>query len=316
MQISSETQVEMYNYLLNDRISGNNFIDSNSQDFLINSIKLLAKKLNGRAELFIRKANLRMDGDTLKMGSNYICSSNHLIYYVLNNIGGCSSLLKQLGETEQINKLLHSVFIRIPVEFEAVPESNSSTGRGKMIKLCKLYMSEKEMEITSKKKSEDKDFIAKESALAEKSLRKYSSELKNEIVVQPNNIKSRLDNALALKSDIILNYGDRAVIIDIKVYSSISTRDDGILFYKYNTNRYQVNSYIGAYLNKNSTISKTSGLIIHIVNHELYEKNKELQGADLTIETDRPIRLFLIEDKGLDSIFVDYSKIVESTLLN
>lgn len=316
MQISSETQVAMYNYLLNDRISGNNFIDSNSQDFLINSIKLLAKKLNGRAELFIRKANLRMDEDTLKMGSNYICSSNHLIYYVLNNIGGCSSLLKQLGETEQINKLLHSVFIKIPVEFEAVPESNSSTGRGKMIKLCKLYMSEKEMEITSKKKSEDKDFIAKESALAEKSLRKYSSELKNEIVVQPNNIKSRLDNALALKSDIILNYGDRAVIIDIKVYSSISTRDDGILFYKYNTNRYQVNSYIGAYLNKNSTISKTSGLIIHIVNHELYEKNKELQGADLTIETDRPIRLFLIEDKGLDSIFVDYSKIVESTLLN
>lgn len=315
MQISSETQVAMYNYLLSGKISGDNFIDSNSQDFLINSIKLLAKKLNGRAELFIRKANLRMDGDTLKMGSNYICSSNHLIYYVLNNIGGCSSLLKQLGETEQINKLLHSVFTKIPVEFEAVPES-SSTSRGKMIRLCKLYMSEKEMEITSKKKSEDKDFIAKESALAEKSLRKYSSELENGIAVQSNNIKSRLENALALKSDIILNYGDGAVIIDIKVYSSISTRDDGILFYKYNTNRYQVNSYIGAYLNKNSTISKTSGLIIHIVNHELYEKNKELQGADLTIETDRPIRLFLIEDKGLDSIFADYRKIVESTLFD
>ncbi len=316
MQISSETQIEMYNYLISGNIAGNKFVNSNSQNFLSNSIKLLAKKLNSRAELFIRKANLRMDGDTLKMGSNYICSSNHLIYYVLNDIGGCSSLLKQLGETEQINKLLHNMFTKMPNDFESVPESSSSAGRSKMIKLCKLYLSEKEMEITAKRKCEDRDFLAKESTLAEKTLRKYSYELGNGIQVQPNNVKGRLVSALALRTDIILKCENRVLLIDIKVYSSISTKEDGTIFYKYNTNRYQVNSYIGAYLNKNSNISEISGLIIHIVNHELFEKNKELQGADMTIELDRPMKLFLIEDNGLDSIFADYRKIIENALLN
>ena len=45
MQISSETQVQMYNYLLNNKVAGNNVVDSNSQDFISNSIKILAKKL-------------------------------------------------------------------------------------------------------------------------------------------------------------------------------------------------------------------------------------------------------------------------------
>ena len=322
MQISTQTQVEMYNYLLNNKVAGNNIIDSNSQDFLSNSIKMLAKKLSGRAELFLRKPIMQMDNEILKMRSNYMCSSNHLIYYVLNEIDGCKRFLNQLGEvgddkeSELLNKKLATVFSQKPEDYEKISEDGGTVGRRKLIKLCKLYLAEKEFIIASKKKSDDKDFLARESTLAEKSLRKYSYELKNNIKVQGNKVLERLEHAMAMYTDIILCKEDRALIIDIKVYASFSENSHGKLMYNKGNNRYQVNSYIGAYLSKNKNISKISGLLIHIVNHDLYEKNKELQGADLTTEPDRPIRLYLIEDKGIDNIFADYRKIIEETLLN
>lgn len=318
MQISSETQVQMYNYLLNNKVAGNNVVDSNSQDFISNSIKILAKKLSSRAELFLRKPIMRMDGDILKMRSNYMCASNHLIFYVLNDMGGCKHLLSQLDYEEEgkESRRLEEEFRKEPVDYDKIPENGGSAGRCKLVKLCKLYTSEKEFIIASKKKSDDRDFLAKESTLAEKSLRKNSFELGQNIKVQPNKVLGRLDHAMALNTDIILCKEDRAVIIDIKVYSSFSENSHGELIYNKNNNRYQVNSYIGAYVSKNRNITKISGLLIHIVNHELYEKNKELQGADLTTEPDRPIHLYLIEDRGLDNIFADYRKIVEDTLLS
>jgi len=43
-------------------------------------------------------------------------------------------------------------------------------------------------------------------------------------------------------------------------------------------------------------------------------KYGELQGADITIENDRPMKLWLIEDKGLDYIFREYDRLIENIL--
>jgi hypothetical protein len=43
-------------------------------------------------------------------------------------------------------------------------------------------------------------------------------------------------------------------------------------------------------------------------------KYGDLQGADITIENDRPMKLWLIEDKGLDYILNEYSKLLESII--
>ena len=315
MQISSKTQIEMYNYLISNKIVGIDFGVSNSQEFLINAIKVLAKILNSRTELFVKKAIVELNSENLSVRENCWCSSNHLIYYVLNDIKGCKGLLKPITENNSNKDSLH-IYEEFPDGYMGLPENSGSVGRGKLIKLCKMYLSEKEIEITSKKKGVDQTFLAKESELAEKALHKYSQQLGNHIKVQGNNLLPRLNNAYALKSDIILKCGDKAIVVDIKVYSSISEKEKEKLLYKYNSNRYQVNSYIGAYKNKDKTVNEVSGLIVHIVNHELYEKNKEINGAELTIEPDRPMKLLLIEDRGLEQIFADYTEIINKELFN
>ena len=42
-----------------------------------------------------------------------------------------------------------------------------------------------------------------------------------------------------------------------------------------------------------------------------YEESKEANYTDLTIESNRPMKLWLIEDKGLDYILKEYNKLIE-----
>ena len=56
------------------------------------------------------------------------------------------------------------------------------------------------------------------------------------------------------------------------------------------------------------------GILLHFANEELFNKNEIMHGKIATIEPGRPIHLYLIEDKGWESIKANYRKIIEKIL--
>lgn len=305
MVISIETQKEMYRYILSDKKTNIRNIDSNIQEFLRLTIKELAKKLYLRAELYIGKAQLQLDeNNEIVRKKNYKCESNKLIYDTLHEIK---------NGTDFANKDIEKQLQEIDIEdYEFIPESGTAD-RKKLIKSCILYYQHKEIIEVSKGKSTEEYDIVKESWLAEQCLGKYSiHELGLELKAksQPKYYGGG-KYAQVLKPDIQLYDKDNLVVIDVKVYKNIHIYSHGQLKYGSNTNRFQVNSYIGKCLDKYHR-DNVQGIILHIVNSDIMNKYGELQGADITIENDRHMKLWLIEDKGLDYILNEYSRLIQS----
>ena len=183
----------------------------------------------------------------------------------------------------------------------------------KLIKSCILYYQHKEITEVSKGKSTEEYDIIKESWLAEQCLGKYSIndlDYRLKVKSQPKYYGGG-KYAQVLKPDIQLYDKDNLLIIDVKVYKNIHTYSHGQIKYGSNANRFQVNSYMGKCSNKYHR-DNVQGVILHIVNSDIMNKYGELQGADITIENDRPMKLWLIEDKGLDYIFNEYNRLIES----
>lgn len=303
MVLTPKTQIEMYEYLSNKGTSGVISVDSDSNEFLTSAIKKLATKVNRVCNLFNRQALIK-DG---KMELDYNSDSNHLIYYVLNNIGGCAMLLKEINTYKKaINN-----FKKIPKDIKYVRDTNNKL-RDRLINLCKLYLDNQEYEIASKKKCTDIEFISKESWLAEKCLHTYS---KKHFAIFGNLLRHRTAISYALRSDIVIEGAVKTIIVDVKVYSNIVSKDDKL--YISNNNKNQINSYIGAYLSKtNHKNNNVEGIVLHIVSSEQYEKAKHLNGGDLSVEDDRKLSLYIIEDKGLNYILDTYKEIIETRLVD
>lgn len=312
--ISPSTQIEMYKYLAKHKESGVREIDTDSNDFITSAIKDSAIRLSKSNNLFIKTAEIKSEGNKVKINSKYNSKSNHIIYYALHNIGGCNKLLEQVNK----EKHLAITFKNIPENYEDIIE-NSGKLRNKLIHLCKIYLNSKEYEIASQINCTDKEFMAKESWLAEASLHKYTKEYSEEIGydVIGNLLRGRNKYTYALKSDIIIEDILKTIIIDVKVYSNIISKDG---LYISNANRYQVNSYIGAYLDREAKKgkeieeNKVEGILLHIVDNAQYEKVKQMNGANLSVEDGRKLTLYIIEDKGLNYIFDEYSKILDKHL--
>lgn len=303
MVISSSTQVEMYNYLAENKESNIREIDNDSNDLISNSIKILATKLSRLSTLFVSTTIIRNDGKRALITKNFKAETNHLIYYVLYNIGGCEAILKEVGK----NKALTDNFKELPIDYSNLKDIGNKL-RNKLINLCKLYLDNKEYGLAAKDKTDDKGFLVKESWLAEAVLHKYTGELGYKLL--DNNIRARTEATMGLRTDILIEHPLKYIIGDIKIYSNLITKT-GV--YAINENINQVNTYVGVCKNKYSA-DIVEGIIIHIVSSEQYEKCKHLSGLEIGFENTRSIKIYIIEDKGLDYIFSEYKKIIEDNL--
>ena len=305
MKLSPQTQLDMYSYIQSDKFSSLKITEGNIKDFLINEIKNIIPALYRKAGLFEKITYNKSIEGRLNIITNYNCLSNQLICYVLNDTKLYTNLLRRYDIP---------ILANLTKNIKSIPESGSNA-RIHLIKLCKMYLQYQQLEITSKEKEDTIGKLEKESTLAELTLHRYSQ--KELSFTVPNKIvKKAYGFAQSLKTDIILESPtlNKTLIIDVKVYKKITDKDESNTErYAHNHNRFQLNSYIGAYLENHANM-EVQGIILHLVSPELWEKTKGLDGANLTIESDRPIHLHIIPDNGLESIFNDYTKIVNNYL--
>lgn len=311
MVISIDTQKEMYEYILSGKILRDNYIDSNFQIFITEQIKYLSKKLYLRTELYIGKMQLELDNNNkLKRKKNYKCNSNKLIFDTLHSIENCNDFT-----TEDIKKQLSGLN---SVNYTEVIE-NGSKDRRRLIKLCKLYLQNKEIKLKTENKSSEEYELEKECFLAETALCVYSVDeldLGLETYVQKT-FSTGKKFAQQLKPDIIFIGKNKALVIDVKVYTNVETQHYDKRVYISNNNRFQLNTYIGKVKKQLCREGiEVHGIMLHIINEDIWDKSNDMQCTDLTMEDDRPIKLFMIQDKGLAYILQEYHKIVKDFFNN
>lgn len=313
--ISKQTQLDMYRYLLSDKGIGYNIVDSDTQEYIIHTIKDISRKLRARCELYIRKSVIRRDennGYRVKITSKFKFKSNRLIYDVL----------KQIGEEQNINTE-YSKQISQMCELTDIDETAElgATLRKKLVKLCKIYLSLHELENMSSE-HEDTYLMYKESWLCEQAISKFVQERypkHSASQVQFRADKIKQPYVSVLKPDLVVWGDNKAVLIDIKVYSKIFTRNPYNKKreqYISNTNRYQVNSYIGKVLESHREYSDRPiiGVLMHITNDETYNTYSHANGTDLSVENERQMRLSLIHDNGMEGIFQQVQEEIQKFL--
>ena len=311
MIISAETQQEMYTYLAKQSLKNVCAVDSNLSEIIDYQIKVLAQKLYNRSELFVRKSLFiyKEEEEKIEAEHGLVSASNVLIYNTLEHIKGCKRFLINTNKVD-----MHDI------DYSTVIESGSPD-RIELIRLCKKFMQHKELSAkkTSNTKDEFKVKMAEEGTLTDRTIGMYTMEIQKEypqmeeIFVQKH-LKSEHKLMQDLVPDIVIVTSDKIYVIDVKVRKNIASANEHHPFaYAENSNRFQINSYMGAYkfLYPNKAVE---GILLHFANEELYTKNEIMQGKTASIESDRPIHLYLIEDRGLDNIFTDYRKIIENIL--
>lgn len=304
MIISIQTQKAMYDYILESKTMGEEITNRGLGDVISFMITELAKRLYLRSELYIGKIIIHKDSAyKLSKEKNYKCISNQLIYYVLTNIPKSVTYA-----TDRIKKQLE---LKYSEDFMKVKE-NGTKERKKLLNLCKLYLANRDIEFVYKSKDKKEYSMAKEYFLAEATLGKYSKEIFDGIakVYTQKTLKNGTATTLGLRSDIIIQFEDIVIIIDVKVYNKIGVTYYNNYVYGSNENRFQLNSYLGAYKDKYGNKDKVVGIVLHIVNQSLWDQNKQMQGSKLTIEDDRLIYLWMIQDNGLNYVLEQYKEII------
>lgn len=296
MVLSYKTQQEMYDY-----ISGTSHLsvkDANTETELLKLMIIdLISYLNRRNELFTCRIRIE-EGDNFREQAlykykNFKNLSNALIYRVIKQLGIKISLKEDNCslEREKISRQLEGFELD---NIDEVPESGSNK-RKELIKYCKLYLENLDMD--SGNRGNDIE-LAKESFLFERAMAKYCKELFKgcgaRVLVQKSFKNGSLvaDN---IKPDIIIIKDRTLIVIDCKVYDKILIKNKkGIEIYGYNSNRFQVNSYLGKCLQEYK-VDNCIGILLHAAkdcDEHKYQEN------DLTIEDDRPIKLMVIKDAG------------------
>ena len=317
MVLTAETQYQMYDYILSGKLTDSKQAISNYSNFLVLEIKRLSKRLYHRAELYKGKSIINVgENGEFNSSKNYKCWSNIVIYKTLHDIKNITKydnneIRSQLGNYERCE--LCNI-----CNIDSIKETGSRDKK-RLIRACKLYQQHIDICKNAKDKDNGKYELTRESFLAEESLARFSKDNFANVYSQ-HQYREKEKYAQTIIPDIIIKNPDKLIVIDCKVYKKIHTFSHGQLKYISNGNRFQVNSYIGRclqddYDNKNIPVQ---GIILHIVNKETMEKYKELNGTDLTIESDRPMRLWLIEDKGgengLKYIFEEYKRLIENII--
>ena len=313
MVIRFETQHKMYLYILSSSKIG---VEDKPKDLLNgllkHKIKRAASKLDKQNKLFIKKAEVyreltedKLTGakkQVLKIHKNYRYKSNYLIFDTLESTGICNSLVvKHKSKIQKHSKI---------IDIDDIKESGSDL-RKKLISLCKQYNKGIDLIVNSKTKTKEYYELKKEYTLAEEAIGKfikeeYFKDSVNIVVEYQGKFKGKYEHDGKIKPDIFIidHTNNKIIVIDVKVYATVGYKSNKKRIYKENSNRFQINSYMGKIKQEinNATGYDIKGILLHIVNDELWEENKSMQGTQLTIEEDRPIILYMVRDTGIDGL--------------
>ena len=313
MIISAETQYEMYIYLAKQSLKNMSVDDSNLSEIINYQIKILAQKLFNRSELFVKKPLFfyKEEEEKIDAGKELVSKSNVLIYDTLESIKGCKRFLINTNKVDIKD-----------IDYSTVIETGSPD-RVKLIKLCKKFMQRKELSNKKQNNTEDTYEVrmAELGTLVDQTIGVYTGEIHErypqikEVFVQKH-LKSQHELMQDLVPDIVIITSNKVYVIDVKVRKNIANENIYHPFaYAENSNRFQVNSYIGLYKSLYPN-KEVEGILLHFANEDLFNKNAIMNGKTASIEPDRPIHIYLIEDRGLNNIFTDYRKIIEDILSN
>lgn len=336
--ISKKTQLEMYKYIQQkSKINGVPMFDDD-QTLITQEILNTAKKLYRRTELYICRLSLKKDDNRLVRLFDYRAKSNLLIYYVLHyrmntnayvyrgmfkihskdDNGASKDDTRDCNDLEMFTGISENEIESIIEDREHIEESGSAD-RKRLVRLCKYYLDKCDLtNARDANMSLQEAELLRECWLAEKALSIYTKDkLKDteyKVEIQKS-FKSKGEWGQNLKPDILISNKSKIFVIDVKVYKDLTVNFWGTEKYCSNENRFQVNSYMGRVLQENrSENTECFGVLLHVINSELNDKHGQMQGADLTVENDREIRLWLLLDKGLDRIFEEYSEMLNKQL--
>ena len=338
--ISDETTVEMISYLSGVKVS-NLKSGSNLKDLLKKTINDLARKLYLRNELYLKKADIKYDSvkHILNKKGVFRFKSNAIIYKTLKEIGGtvyfddenscetsegsCDIAKSEFKDTNN-RKVIATIANSLTESDYDITFRAGSKERLNLLRLCKMYHRQELLSDEKAKNPAEAIKVAweRECDLFEETIRKYTVDKfkGNGIKVSDTNKIVSINSkekpyALSLETDIIVTSANKLIIIDCKVYKNIKTWSHDKYKYKSNGNRFQVNSYIGSALQKEEYRRNSSaGFLVHLVPNDADKDTMDMHKADLTIENDRPIKLWVIQDKGLKSIFEEYDELLRTEL--
>lgn len=319
--ISTATKREMHSYLLSDSrmsIDSTN-TDSDTETFLKDQIEDMARKLYVNLELYICKSELTGNNGRITLNKNYKCLSNKLIYDTL-----IENIETNMFSDEELDKQMSKVDKIDINELDLIPESGSLV-RKRLIRACKLLRQYNNADFSRKDKREQINSFEMdiESHLAEQVIAKYSKEILEDKadVFNQRQFRYNCRFAQAIKPDTLIIAKQWAIVIDVKVYSKLTYEANNKDKYISNVNRFQVNSYMGKVLERYYKNSKDSninilGIILHIANRDIMNDKsvRDMNGCDLSVEDSRRIKLYIIEDKGLDYILNEYERIIKSEI--
>lgn len=319
--ISTDTKREMYVYLLSNgrlQIGRNHNTDSDLKEYLRDQIRQLSNSLHRRLELYLCKSSIKIENGRAIIKKKYECKSNKLVYDTLAELEGCNTFTGS-DENIELGEYLKKMD---PINIEElwnIPE-NGSLDRKRLILACKLLkdFNHHDKQFGNKARTDEVNSFQmdKDSYLAEKVIAKISEEAFGDIanVRSQERLLTGKDFAQIIKPDTTLRGKDWLIVVDVKVYSKLTVEDGN---YISNANRFQVNSYIGSMLDKyfsDAKNTKVLGIILHIVNGDLMDKHSEMHGCDLSLENNRKIKLYLIEDNGLNRILDEYTEIISKEI--
>lgn len=346
--ISDDTVVEMISYLSglkkSDVKSG-----SNLKELLKKTITDLARKLYLRNELYLKKADIKYDSVEHILNKNGIFrfKSNAIIYKTLKEIGGTvyfddtndkssssevnksddsSSEADKSKEFKDANnrRVIATIADNLTESDWDVTFRAGSKDRLSLLRLCRMYHRQELISDVKTKNHAEAVKVAweRECDLFEEVIRKHTVDKfkGNDINVSDTNKIVSINSkekpyALSLETDIIVKSPNKLIIIDCKVYKNIKSWSHGKPKYRSNGNRFQVNSYIGSALQKEEyKRDLAEGILVHLVPTDADEDTMKMHQANLTIEDERPIELWVIQDKGLNSIFKEYDELLRTKL--
>ena len=242
------------------------------------------------------KENTVLAGVRVKR-NNYNTNSNGYIIHTFNNIlENCEDKL-----SKQANYLKSKKIELVTEELDQSAIRNTlNKGRRELLIFCCAYNN-----VLSTFKKDEKIFkisgTEQDSWLIQQLIQTIIEELTTEfefttgkhLLKHTNKDSSERLISQALEADTIIQFNreeTKDIIIDTKLYTSIAD-DKGK--YISNANRYQMNSYIGAYGDKFK--KEASGIILHIVDDSTYNKYNYLNGTNQSVEEKREIKLCLIK---------------------
>lgn len=279
MKIDRDTRCKLIEYALHDlqlKVDFKDIKDNDTLDYII------AKKI-------IERSHYCIFGQLQSYDALHNNSFNKIVYWCLTKLQNDSL---QLNESESLEiKKLTNLFKAYNID---ICDNYSGVILGEprdidLFNFCKLFIDMKKSHQNKKANLEDNE-IASDSFLFETVIRQAAIDLFGK-----ENISRKLSSASgigqSLIADTVIKYGDKYIILDAKFYNSkpLSTENNRTV-YKFQSNRYQMCSYIDQLLfniSEDLEIQDVVGVIIHAVDNDdstLTDNHMDIGDNSITLE--------------------------------